>query len=76
MLYANTSSPGLYWKTRPNQQNRLELCHRYPDIPLRAEPDCIIHLNYREVRTVKQPEQKKSSTTDKLKCSSFQTNYD
>ena len=65
MLYANTSSPGLNWKTRPNQQNHLELCHRYPDIPLRAEPDRIIHLNYGEVRTVKQSEQWKSSTNDK-----------
>ena len=28
MLYANTSSHDVYWKTWPNWQDHLELCHR------------------------------------------------
>ena len=31
-LYANTSSPDIYWRKRPNWQAHLELCHRNPDV--------------------------------------------
>ena len=55
MLHPNTLSPEVYWKTRPNQQDHLELWHRYPDTFCRArysaKPDRIIHVNCAGVRT-------------------------
>ena len=55
MLYANTSWADVYWNSRPNRQDHLELCHRYSGTLLRArynaKPDRVIHLNCGEVRT-------------------------
>ena len=31
-LHANTSSPDVYWRKRPNRRAHLELCHRNPHI--------------------------------------------
>ena len=79
-LHANTSSPDVYWRKRPNWQAHLELCHRNPDILKRV-------LNWTTLsnsiagksapmQVIKQPEYGRTSKTEEQKWSTFQTNYD
>ena len=77
-LHANTSSPGVYWRKRLNQQAHLALCHRNPDILERVLNWTTLSNSMAEkcapMQVIKQPEHGRISTTEERKWSSFQTN--
>ena len=79
-LYANTSSPSIYWRKQLNQQAHLELCHRNPDILERMLNRIALSNSTAgkcaPMQVIKQPEHGRTSTTKEQKCSSFQTKYD
>ena len=76
-LYANNSSPGIYWRKRPNWQAHLELCHRNPDIVERALNRTALSNSTMgkcaSIQVIKQPEHGRTSATKEQKWSSFQT---
>ena len=82
MLYANTSSPDVYWKTA----NPAGPFGTMPQVPWHSKgPDKMLNPISISISTVakcatmqviKQPEHRKPSTTKEQKCTSLQMNYD
>ena len=78
--HANTSNPDVYWRKQPNRQNRLELCHRNPNILERMLNRIALSNSAvgkcASMQVTKQPEHGRTSTTKEQKWSSFQGSYD
>ena len=70
-LHANTSSPDVYCRKRPNRRAHLELCHRNLDILGRVLNQIALSNSTAEkcapMQGIKQPEHGRTSTTEEQK---------
>ena len=78
-LHANTSNADIYWRKGLNCWTHLELCHRNPDILKRVLNRITLSNSTMgkcaPMQVIKQPEHRRTSTTEEQNWSSFQTNY-
>ena len=74
--HANTSSPNVHRRKRPNRQAHVELCHRNPDILERMLKWIMLSNSTARkcapMQVIKQPEHGRTSRGEKM----FQRNYD
>ena len=78
-VYANISSPDVYWRKRLKHWTHLELCQGSHDTLERVLPNHVIQLNCMEMlihRSGKTTRTWESFKTEKQNCPSFQMNYD